>query len=291
MEAKPLLKHGWIRALLFALTFLVLIILSNIATDRLLGNLTAGKQEGASPNEMSGVFLLIKVAVSLFVCVITVYFFRKLIDKQHLLSLGLTLKNNFSHAVVGFSMGLILLGIGSMILIAGNNLQWTGINFNPNQLITGFVVMLIVAFAEELAFRGYILNNLLQSMNKWMALIYSALLFAVFHINNPGINVLALLNIFLAGMLLGINYIFTKNLWYGIFLHLAWNFYQGSVLGYKVSGIPLKSLLEQELNGNYLLTGGPFGFEGSVITSVLYLLAFLLLAWVYRRREKVIVNS
>jgi len=92
-------------------------------------------------------------------------------------------------------------------------------------------------------------------------------------------------------MLLGINYIFTKNLWYGIFFHVAWNFYQGSILGYKVSGVPLKSLFEQELNGNYLLTGGSFGFEGSVITSVLYLLAFLLLAWVYRRREKLIVNG
>ncbi len=271
------------RALLFALAFLMLTILSNIATDRLLGKLIAGKQEAAA-NEMPEVLLLIRVSIFLLVSVITVYFFRRLIDKQDIISLGLQLKNNVSHAVVGFTLGLLLLGIGTFVLIAGNNLQWTGIDFNANQLLTGCGVMVIVAFAEELAFRGYILNNLMLSTNKWMALIYSALLFAVFHLNNPGINILALLNVFIAGLLLGINYIFTKNLWYGIFFHFAWNFYQGAVLGYKVSGVPLKSLFEQELNGNHLLTGGSFGFEGSVITTILSLMAVLVMGWVYEKR-------
>lgn len=115
--------------------------------------------------------------------------------------------------------------------------------------------MALVAFAEELVFRGYILNNLLQSMNKWTALIISSLLFTLFHLSNPDISLLALLNIFLSGLMLGINYIFTKNLWFAILLHFSWNFYEGPILGYKVSGLTLESLLQQELTGNPILTG------------------------------------
>ncbi len=283
MEAKPLLKHGWARALLFAVTFLVLLILSNIATDLLAGVLF-GKEAVAAQKEVLGVLLVMKFSVYLLVSVITVYFFRKLIDKKDLVSLGLQLKNYLSHAAVGCSLALLLLSIGTFILIAGNNLQGKGLNFDASDLVTGCVVMILIAFAEELAFRGYILNNLMLSMDKWMALICSALLFAVFHLSNAGVGIIAFLNVFIAGVLLGINYIFTKNLWYGTFFHFAWNLYQGPVLGFKVSGIGLKSLFEQDLNGNDFLTGGSFGFEGSVIAGSLSLLAVLLLAWIYNKK-------
>lgn len=157
-------------------------------------------------------------------------------------------------------------------------------SFNATQLFLGLILMLLVAFTEELVFRGYILNNLMLSMNKWTALIFSAVLFALFHGSNPGLNFLALINIFLSGLLLGINYIFTKNLWYAIFLHFTWNFYQGSILGYKVSGLEIQSLLQQELTGNAFITGGDFGLEGSVIVGLLSILTVLIMAWIYKRK-------
>ena len=286
-EDKPVIKAGWVRAILFAVTFLVLIILANKATDKLTGNINPGNQETGELYNLSGLFLLIRVTISLAISVLTVYFFRKRIDKQNLISLGLRLRNNLTHAVVGLALGLLLSGIGTFILIGNHNLQWTGIDYNTVALLTGFGVMIIVAFSEELVFRGYILSNLMLSMSKWMALIYSALLFTLFHLSNPGINILALLNVFLAGLLLGINYIFTKNLWYGFLLHFAWNFYQGSILGYKVSGIPLQPLLEQQLTGRSILTGGAFGLEGSVVTTIVTLFSIPLLAWVYRKRYEV----
>jgi len=272
------------RAILFAVTFLVLIILANKVTDKLIENINPKNQNTGEIYNLSELFLPVRMIILLAISVLTVYFFQKKIDKQNLISHGFQLKNNLSHAVVGFALGLLLSGTGTFILIGNHNLQWTGIEYNTIALLTGFGVMVMVAFSEELVFRGYILSNLLLSMNKWMALIYSALIFTLFHISNPGINILAIVNIFLAGLLLGINYIFTKNLWYSLLFHFAWNFYQGSILGYKVSGISFQPLLAQQLTGQSIMTGGTFGFEGSVVTSVLTLISISLLAWTYTKR-------
>lgn len=272
------------RAILFAVTFLVLIILANKVTDKLIENINPKNQNTGEIYNLSELFLPVRMIILLAISVLTVYFFQKKIDKQNLISHGFQLKNNLVHAMVGFALGLLLSGTGTFILIGNHNLQWTGIEYNTIALLTGFGVMVMVAFSEELVFRGYILSNLLLSMNKWMALIYSALIFTLFHISNPGINILAIVNIFLAGLLLGINYIFTKNLWYSLLFHFAWNFYQGSILGYKVSGISFQPLLAQQLTGQSIMTGGTFGFEGSVVTSVLTLISISLLAWTYTKR-------
>ncbi|HEX4850555.1 MAG TPA: CPBP family intramembrane glutamic endopeptidase, partial [Puia sp.] len=101
---------------------------------------------------------------------------------------------------------------------------------------------------------------------------------------NPGMNFIPLINIFLAGILLGMNYIFTRNLWFAFLLHFAWNFFEGPILGYKISGINLPTLLQMDLKGDLLLTGGEFGFEGSVINTGLTVIAILILYWVYEKK-------
>ncbi len=276
------------RALLFMICFGALSILTISLVDKLIGNLLPGTlgagESNTLQNSMSGIFLPINVSISFVIYILTVYGFCKLIDKRTLTSLGLQIRHNISHGAVGFFLALLLLGLGTFILIANNNLHWSDVVFDADQLYIGFGLMLLIAFSEELAFRGYILNNLMQSINKWLALLISAVIFAVFHSTNPGIAPLAILNIFLAGVVLGINYIYTKNLWFGILFHFCWNFYQGPILGFKVSGVHFLSLLEQELYGHSLLTGGPFGFEGSIIDAVLSVLIVLILAWVYRKK-------
>jgi len=84
--------------------------------------------------------------------------------------------------------------------------------------------------------------------------------------------------------LLGVNYIHTRNLWFSILFHLGWNFFQGPVLGYRVSGINFSSLLQTELNGDLIITGGEFGFEGSIVNTALCLILVLLLNRVYEKK-------
>lgn len=288
MEKQPLIKQGWLRALIFTITFLFITLLMALLGGAIITALNIGETgtrevENASES-MSGKLMLINFLLSFLSAVITVSFFRRFIDKQSFTSLGFQWKNYQAHAATGFFLGILLLGIGSFVLIANKNLQWIDINFDADHLFIGFGLMILVAFAEESVFRGYILSNLLQSMNKWMALALSALIFTIFHMSNQGITVIASINVFLAGLVLGINYIYTKNLWFGILLHFSWNFYQGSILGYKVSGVALQSLLQQQLTGNPFLTGGNFGFEGSVLDGLLSITSFLVLIWIYKRK-------
>ena len=216
---------------------------------------------------------------------LTVYVFRRAVDRQSFLSLGFEWKNHRRDAAVGLLLGLVLLGVESLVLHFTGHLEWTDVTPDAGDLFSGMFIMMLVAVSEETVFRGYILNNLMQSVNKWVALALSALLFALFHSGNPGISMLALLNIFLSGCLLGLNYIYTKNLWFAILFHFSWNFFLGPVLGYEVSGLPLGSLLEQNISGPDWITGGAFGLEGSVLDGLFSIIAFVLLFRAYHRRS------
>jgi len=122
-------------------------------------------------------------------------------------------------------------------------------------------------------------------MHPWWALILTAALFAFLHTQNNYVTILSVVNLFIAGLVLGVNYIYTKNLWFAIFFHFGWNFFQGSVLGYKVSGIETgSSIMQQSLVGSATLNGGSFGFEGSIICTVLLSLMLLIFAWRFSRK-------
>jgi membrane protease YdiL (CAAX protease family) len=288
MNNRPLIKQPWIRVILFVVALIALMILMSLVSGYLLAALNVNSPGAGGPGERSqaqeGRTMLVNILLAVAASLITVAFFRKVADRQSIHSLGLQWEGYQAHAATGFFTALFLLGTGSFVLIANRNLEWIDINFNASQLFISLGLVALVSFSEELVFRGYILNNLLHSMNKWLALGISALLFAFFHNNNPGASPLALLNIFLAGLMLGVNYLYTRNLWFGILLHLGWNFYEGPVLGYRVSGYQLQSVLQHELSGNRLLTGGTFGFEGSVLVGLLALVAFAALAVIYHRK-------
>jgi uncharacterized protein len=283
-QKKPLIAQGWLRVILFFILYVIITSLVtkgvvNIALPVLIKD--SGKDATVLMSEPPLVYI-ITAAVAL-VSFLLVLAFRILLDRQSLNSLGFSTKNNGANAATGIFTGIVILCVGTLFLYYNKNLEWTGITMDPVHLFTGAVGMMIIAMSEELVFRGYILSNLLENINKWVALLASSLLFAIMHSSNPNINAISLVNIFMAGLLLGVNYIYTKNLWYAILLHFTWNFLQGPVLGYEVSGIHLESLLHQQSAGNKLITGGIFGFEGSIVATVLTLAFLLLYVLVYRK--------
>lgn len=211
--------------------------------------------------------------------------FRRTIDRRSIKSLGFQWKNFQPDAFTGLCLAIALLGAGSLMLLGMRNLEWTDVHFKPADVFIGLVLMAMIALTEEMVFRGYILNNLMESMNKWMALGVSAALFMLAHGTNPGITFIAAINLFLAGLLLGVNFIYTRNIWFAVFFHFSWNFLQGPVLGYEVSGLPLQSVLQPSLQGPWYLTGGSFGLEGSFVATGLFALALLLFYTVYEKRH------
>jgi len=273
---KPLIKQGWLRVLLFICFYFTLLVLAGLVLRLSLDKLNPA----GSGDRLFYLRFLLNAALSFF----AVWLFRVWIDRKSIGSMGFAFSKNGAHAGTGFFMGILLVCTGTLVLSFTHHLEWTGSVFNGNDLFISLGLMAIVAIYEEAIFRGYILNNLLESIGKWGALLISALVFALAHSGNPGFSLLAALNIFIAGILLGINYIYTRNCWFGILLHFSWNFFQGPVLGYEVSGVHLQSIFQHDIKGNNFITGGAFGLEGSVIATVLYLLAVGVLVFVYEKK-------
>ncbi|MBZ5857232.1 CPBP family intramembrane glutamic endopeptidase [Flavihumibacter profundi] len=262
--AKPLIPFGWLRTILFLLVYLAAIVAT-----------------GFLKLDFYTMYTLICIISVTLVLVFSLY-----IDRINWRDIGIQWSGFQLQAATGFSTAIAILGSGTCILVAIDQLNWMDYQFNGSSLVLSFGLMLMVAFAEEGVFRGYVLRNLLQSTTPVPALMVSAALFAIFHGANPNASWLALVNVFIAGILLGINYIFTKNLWFGIALHFAWNFFQGPVLGYEVSGLDLPSILTQSIGTNTLLTGGAFGFEGSLINTILCTLATGILGIIYWKQYR-----
>jgi CAAX protease family protein len=262
---------GWRRVLYFLVVFLIVSLLITLGWHQ-IGLMFKVPQ------------LLLQVLPFALTTVITVPLFRRYADKKSLASLGFKYKGYSDDALTGFLFSAAILGTGSLLLYFTGNLKYNGATFVAADLVTGLTLMCLVAVAEETIFRGYILSNLLDSFNRWIALGLSAALFALVHAGNPGIDAVALVNIFIGGLILGLNYVYTRNLWFAIMFHLGWNFLQGSVLGFPVSGIALNSVVQVTMSGNKLLTGGGFGFEGSLFQTVLVAICIMILFFHYQRQ-------
>jgi hypothetical protein len=282
MEAsqKPVIRQGWIRAIIYMIGVSAIVYLFYRFGETIMSQFETGTENG---DESVFNFGLLYTLMGLAIVLLT-WLMQKVISKQKFINLGFSWKGYSNEAGLGFFGALAMLGIGSLILVATGYMSFTSASFAAAPLLLELVIMVVVAFVEELMFRGYLLNNLMQSMNKWIALVISSLLFALFHQTNPDVTVFAIANILLAGILLGLNYIFTKNLWFGIFFHFAWNYFQGPVLGYDVSGLKLSSILQQSVSGPELWTGGLFGFEGSLLCPLLFAIAIIIFSFVFIKR-------
>jgi uncharacterized protein len=200
----------------------------------------------------------------------------------------------------GLGLGALLMAlIFSFELVAG----WLEIQAQPPGQVGDFwpgileavIVFTMVAIREEIFFRAYPLRNLAEGLNwKWIgprgALIASYILtsfiFGLAHLGNPNASWVSSLNIALGGILLGAGLVFTGEMAIPIALHLSWNFFQGNVFGFPVSGIWAgPSFVAIRQGGPELLTGGAFGPEAGLLGLFAMLLGFALtVGWVRYRR-------
>jgi membrane protease YdiL (CAAX protease family) len=141
-----------------------------------------------------------------------------------------------------------------------------------------FVLFSIAGAAEELAFRGYPFQRLCDSLGAAGGIAVFSVVFGLAHLWNNAHTWLSTLNTMLVGVTLGVAYLRTRALWLPIGIHISWNFVEGFVLGYPVSGILVPAaLVRPEVHGSAWLTGAFYGPEGSVLASVVILLGTLYL--------------
>jgi membrane protease YdiL (CAAX protease family) len=183
-----------------------------------------------------------------------------------------------------FSAVILVLVAGGWYRVAGTN-PWT-VALTPLLAAAG------AAYVEELIVRGILFRNLEDLLGSWIALAITALLFGLAHIANPNATLTSALAIALeAGVLLGAAYMVTQRLWLAIGIHFAWNFVQGGIFGVAVSGNASVGVLRGELHGPELLTGGPFGVEGSAVAVAVCLAAAVALLVIARRRGHIVAPA
>lgn len=133
----------------------------------------------------------------------------------------------------------------------------------------------IPAAAEEALLRGYPLQALTEAYGPKLGVASTAVAFGGLHVWNPGVGVLEVANITIAGLLFGIVYVKTLSLWWVTATHLGWNWVLGYAADVPVSGLDLVNapFYEGNSSGPEWLGGGSFGPEGSVVATAVLLMA------------------
>ena len=287
----PLIRLGWLRALLF---FIASFITSQIfaGIGMVVALLISGfdistlSNQDAIIDELNKInFLLLLKIIEFFALMFCLWLFMKFIDRKPLMSLGLKYEGFQQDFKFGLILGAGLIAIGFFSLFILGYVRVESFSFPFLDIVLYFILFVVVAFHEEIMLRGYILRSLMESMNRYLALAISSLIFMTVHLLNPNISFLGVVNLFLAGIVLGIYYVHKSNLWLPIGMHLTWNFFQGPIFGFEVSGIKSQSLIKQTVNGSDLITGGKFGFEASMLATVLIVVVILYLDKNYREQK------
>lgn len=208
--------------------------------------------------------------------------------RQRLAAVGLRLDARWLwQAGCGIAFGTVLmLAVSALIWLAG------GVRFGLDPargwhaITLGAWLFVWAALLEELLFRGFLFQRLVDGAGATLALVVMAVLFAVAHWGNPGMHgateTWATIDTILGGLTLGLAYLRTGSLALPFGIHFGWNWVQGSLLGFDVSGFHQAGwLLPHMLDKPQWLTGGAFGPEASVFAVVIDSLAVLLL-WRWR---------
>ncbi len=204
---------------------------------------------------------------------VSVFLARRFLDKRSFKSLGFKLdRQALADLLTGITITFVVMG---MIFLAEQVLGWlTWQSFAWTvqplyvvawNLIIYFGIFLLVGWNEELMSRGYHLQTIGSGLNLRWGLIISSAVFGVLHLGNPHATWLSAGGIFLAGLFLGYAYIRTKQLWLSIGIHIGWNFFEGVVFGFPVSGLNVYHLARITVSGPVWWTGGEFGPEAGLI--------------------------
>jgi membrane protease YdiL (CAAX protease family) len=256
-------------------------------------------------------FSAVQVAV-LSVALSTVWFMGRFFDRRPLFGFGLRINRRWW---LDFGFGLLLgallmagiflteLAAGWVTVTGAFETTREGDPFFP-VILAPLVGWVLLGIYEELVFRGYQLTNMAEGLNFRrlgprgaivLAVVLSSSLFGGVHVWNPSASAISTVNLALwGGLLLGSSYVLTGRLALPMGLHIGWNFFEGNVFGFPVSGVETvgATFLSIEQSGPLLFTGGAFGPEAGVLTNAASGLGFLLiLLWVRVRSGRVALQT
>ena len=223
----------------------------------------------------------------------SVYVARRWLDKRSFESLGLKLdRHTLIDLLTGIGITFVQMGFIYVVMLSLGWLTFEGFawEFDPvNVVVMGvlsfFVVFIFVGWNEELLSRGYHLQTIASGLNLFWGVVISSAVFGLLHLGNPNATWVSAAGIFFAGVYLAYGYIRTRQLWLPIGLHIGWNFFEGVVFGFPVSGLDIYALTRITVHGPELWTGGAFGPEaGLIVLPSLIVGAILIYLYTLKRK-------
>jgi membrane protease YdiL (CAAX protease family) len=234
-------------------------------------------------------------------------------DRRKLSDFGVHLSLNWwIDLAFGLALGAVLMGLIFAIELAAGwisiigtlqgqlpelapGISMPGVSFGV-AILASLILFVAVGIGEEFLSRGYHLKNIAEGLDFLkpkgaiiVATVVSSVAFGLMHAGNPNANVISTFNLFLAGVFLALGYILTGELAIPIGLHITWNFFQGNVFGFPVSGMNAgAAVIAIDQGGNDLITGGAFGPEAGLIGIAAMIFGCLLtILWVRMRYGRV----
>ncbi|HIW96124.1 MAG TPA: CPBP family intramembrane metalloprotease [Candidatus Corynebacterium gallistercoris] len=204
-------------------------------------------------------------------------------------ALGFTRDRWAPRAALGVALGVGLLTLVGLIitLAGGTSITWAFTASAAAPILVAAVFFAVQGIWEELIYRAYLMPHLTKRFHAPVAIIVTSLLFTAGHAANPGMGFIPVLNLTVFGFVFALLYYRTGNIWITGLAHAAWNFSQGYIFGAEVSGKQVKgSFFESTaLPGKEIISGGSFGFEGSIVTTIAGLVLIALMVWFWPARR------
>lgn len=273
------------------LLFIPIMLLSQLGRDLFYNGATwlFPKSSFPSPVLFQLFATLSTVAVVLLYCLLA--------ERRTLASLGFTRKGAIAEYGIGLAGGFILFGGAVLLCVVCGTLTVHMTETPPplGMLALFFVAFLIQGMSEELLCRSYLMVSLSRGLPLWACVLTNALLFSLLHAGNPGITVIALINIFLFGLLASVLALRRGSIWMAGALHSMWNFAQGNFFGIPVSGIKgsPSPLISTPGTGTWaeLVNGGAFGLEAGLAVTIVLLGACAVVLFVPTKKSEIVKSS
>ena len=245
------------------------------------------------PGARGPAFFLVYGLVAALPITVSVYLARHWLDRRPFTDLGLQWNGRVvADLLLGFGLTGLMFAVIFLLQWAPGFLQFEGYALQAQPLaavLQGTFLMLLayilVGWGEELLFRGYWLQNIRQGLNLSWAILITSVLFALAHLLNPNLSLAAVLGLTLGGLFFAFAYVRTGQLWLPIGIHIGWNFFEGTIFGFPVSGTEPFSLIQQTVQGPEAITGGAFGPEAGLVLLPALLLGALIIHLYTRTRK------
>ena len=232
----------------------------------------------------SGTSNLVDEAFCLFLSI----FLMTKISKLKIEQLGFTKDNIVFSYLKGALFGTLQIFTVFFIIfgLKAIDVYYVG-NISILLLIKVFIIFIFQALLEEILFRGYLMLFFSKVIGIKFTIILLSFLFTCIHLFNPNLDIIGLANVFLAGVTFSLIYYYTGNLWLVGAMHTLWNFILGFIVGSQISGIITYNsvFFSIPVENKDLISGGKFGFEASIIETILELTISLFVIYLIKKEK------